>query len=105
MLRPLSRRSCLLALKLLARVLGTLLKLVLQLLLLFLEFLGISRWTVIGLGEIREGNHQADGLASAVDALDDEALPFLQLADQFAARFVIGHAAVVEADDIGARHR
>src|ERR1700704_2138828 len=56
---PLSRWSCLLALELLARLFGSLLKLVLQLLLLFLELLGISRRAVIGLGEIRERNHQA----------------------------------------------
>src|SRR6476469_5529243 len=72
--------------------------------LLFLELLGVGRWTVIGLGEIRERDHQADGLAGAVDALDDEPLPFLQLANQFATRFVIGHAADVEADDIRPCH-
>src|SRR6478672_9910293 len=104
LLAPLSRWSGLLALELLARLLGPLLKFVLQLLLLFLELLGVGRWTVIGLGEIRERDHQADGLAGAVDALDDEPLPFLLLANQFATRFVIGHAAVVEADDIRPCH-
>src|SRR6476619_4718361 len=104
LLAPLSRWSGLLALELLARLLGPLLKFVLQLLLLFPELLGVGRWTVIGLGEIRERDHQADGLAGAVDALDDEPLPFLQLANQFATRFVIGHAAIVEADDIGPGH-
>jgi len=57
LLAPLSRWSGLLALELLARLLGPLLKFVLQLLLLFLELLGVGRWTVIGLGEIRERDH------------------------------------------------
>ena len=63
LLGPLSCWGGLLALELLARLLGPLLKFVLQLLLLFLELLGVGRWTVIGLGEIRERDHEADGLA------------------------------------------
>src|SRR5215470_17159124 len=66
----------LLALELLACLLGTLLQLLLQLLLLFLKFLGIGRRAVIGLGEIRKRNHEADGLAGAIDPLNDQALPF-----------------------------
>src|SRR6516162_4827525 len=81
----------LLALELLACLLGTLLQLLLQLLLLLLELLGIGRRTVIGLGKIRQRNHETDGLTGAIDPLNDEALPFLQLADEFAARFVVGH--------------
>src|SRR3954447_16788228 len=104
LLGPLSRWRGLLTLELLARVLCPFLKFVLQLLLLFLELLRVGRRTVIGLGEIRERDHQADWLAGAVDALDDEPLPFLQFANQFATRFVIGHAAVVEADDVGPSH-
>src|SRR5262249_29707583 len=94
----------LLALELLACLLGTLLQLLLQLLLLLLEFLGIGRRTVIGLGKILERNHETDGLAGAIDPLNDEALPFLQLADEFTARFVVGHATVVEAAAVRSGH-
>src|SRR5215471_5907974 len=105
---PCGRRGCrwccgcrlLLALELLACLLGPLLQFVLQLLLLFLELLGIGGRAVISLGEIPERNHEADGLAGAIDPLNDQALPFLQLADQFAARFIVRHAAIVEADDV-----
>ena len=37
--------------------------------------------------------------------MDHQPLPFLELADEFAARFIIGHAAVVEANDIRTCHR
>src|SRR6266566_4896811 len=64
-----------------------------------------DRWgAVIGLGEIRERDHEADGLAGAIDPLNDQALPFLQLADQFAARFIVRHAAIIEADDVRPSH-
>src|SRR5215472_5655504 len=104
--RCLGCRGCrlLLALELLARLLGTLLQLLLQLLLLLLELLGIGGRAVIGLGKIRERNHETDGLAGAIDPLNDEPLPFLQLADEFAARFVVGHATIVEADDVRPGH-
>src|SRR5262245_37797347 len=97
-------RLLLLTLELLARLLGPLLQFVLQLLLLLLEFLGIGRRAIVGLGEVVERNRQADGLAGAVDALDAQALPFLQLADHLPARLVVGHTAVVEADDVGPGH-
>src|SRR5215469_13762131 len=90
----------LLALELLACLLGPLLQLLLQLLLLFLELLGIGGRAVIRLGEIPKRNHEADGLAGTIDPLNDQTLPFLQLADQFAARFIVRHAAVIEADDV-----
>src|SRR5262245_19712791 len=98
------RRLLLLTLELLARLLGPLLQLVLQLLLLLLEFFGIGRRPIVGLGEVLQRNHEADGLAGAVDALDDQALPSLQLADQLPARLVVGHAAVIKADAIAAGH-
>src|SRR6266566_3809809 len=54
--------------------------------------------------KIRERNHETDGLTGAIDPLNDEPLPFFQLADEFAARFVVGHATVVEADDVRPGH-
>src|ERR1700745_3976779 len=93
-----------LALEVPACLLGPLLQFVLQLLLLFLELLGIGGRAVIGLGEIPKRNHEADGLAGTIDPLNDQALPFLQLADQFAARFIVRHAAIIEADDVRPSH-
>src|SRR5437016_5420536 len=55
-------------------------------------------------GSYRQRKHETDRLTGAVDSLNNEALPFLQLADEFATRLVIGHAAVVEADDVGTGH-
>src|SRR5262245_59721 len=97
-------RGRLLALELLLRLLGPLLQLLRQLFLLLLELFGVSRRTVISLGEVLEGDDEIDGLPRAVDPLNDEALPFLQLADEFAVRLIIGHAAVIETDDVGASH-
>src|SRR5262249_3045080 len=99
--RCLGSRGCrgcplLLALELLARLLGTLL--------LLLQLLGIGGRAIIGLGKIRQRNHETDGLAGTIDPLNDEPLPFLQLADQLAARFVVGHAAVVEANNVRPGH-
>src|SRR5262245_20716102 len=88
-----------------ARIFGTLLKLVLQFLLLRLENLRIRWRTVIGLGEIVERQHQADWLTRAVDALHHQPLSLLQLPDQFATCFIVGHAAVLETDHIGPGHR
>src|SRR6185295_20140815 len=50
-------------------------------------------------------HHQADRLAGTVDALHHEALARLQLADQFARCLIVGHAAIVEADDVRPGHR
>src|SRR5262245_44583348 len=88
-----------------ARIFGTLLKLVLQFLLLRLENLRIRWRTVIGLGEIIEWQHEADRLTRAVDALHHKPLSLLQLPDQLAARFIVGHTAVLETDHIGPSHR
>src|SRR5262249_28511576 len=93
--------GALLILQPLAGFVGAALQFFLQLLLLFLEDLRIGRRTVIGLGEIAEWQHEADRLALAVDALDHQTLPLLELADQLPARLVVGHAAVVEADHVG----
>src|SRR5437660_12512 len=76
----------LLALELLAGLFRAALQLGLELLLLLLEYFWIGRGPVVGLGKVAQWDDQADRLAGAVDALDHEALPLLQFADQFAAR-------------------
>ena len=49
-----------------------------------------GRRCVMGLGEAGKWQDQADRLARAIDALNDETLPFPQLADQFAGGLVLG---------------
>src|SRR5206468_2335827 len=88
-----------------ARIFGTLLKLVLQFLLLRLENLRIRWRTVIGFAEVVKRQHQADRLTRAVDALHHQPLPLLQFPDQLTACFIVGHAAVLKTDHIGPRHR
>src|SRR5262245_57056486 len=59
-------RRSLLTLELLAGFLGAPLQLVLELLLLLLEYFRIGRRAVVGLGEVNQRNHQADRLIGAV---------------------------------------
>src|SRR5262249_4992955 len=94
-----------LAFKLPAGLLGTTLQFVLEPLLLLLEYFRIGRRAIVGLGKIGQRQNEADRLTGAVDALDDQALALLQLADKLSARLVIGHATVLEADDIRSGHR
>ena len=88
------------ALQLLASFFGLLLQFFLQLLLCFFEHLRIRGRTVIGLGEIVQRQREADRLAVAVDRLHGELLALLQAADDVGIHFVVGHAAIGEADDI-----
>src|SRR5204863_5179447 len=98
------RRRAPLAFELLAGLFGALGELALQLVLPLLEHLGIGGRSGIGLGEIAKRHHQAERLAGAVEALHYEALSLLQFVDQFAARLVIGHAAIVETDYVRGIH-
>src|SRR5262249_13368598 len=103
LLRCRARR--LLALEVLERFLGALLQSLLQLLLLFLEYLRIGRRAVIGLGEFGKRQRQADRLTGRIDGLNDERLPLLHLAEHVGGDFVVRHAAVGEADNVGAGRR
>src|SRR5207253_11270869 len=94
------------SLELLALLLSPLLQLFLQLLLVFLEHLRIGRRTVIGLGEFTsERQRQRQRRAVGIDRLNNEILALLQAGDQLGGRFVVGHATVLEADDVGALQR
>src|SRR5882757_10028465 len=97
------RAARLCGLELLALFLSALLQLFLQLLLVFLELLRIGRRAVIGLGEFTgQRQRQRQRRAVGVDRLYDEVLALLQTGDQFRRRFVVRHAAVGEADHVGA---
>src|SRR5437868_5746019 len=94
------------ALEFLARFFSLLLQFFLQLLLVFLEHLRIGRRTVIGLGEFtRERQRQRQRRAVGIDRLNNEILALLQAGNQLGGRFVVGHATVLEADDVGALQR
>src|SRR4051812_18110846 len=87
--------------ELLALLFSLLLQLFLQLLLTFLELLGIGRRTVIGLGEFaRERQRQRQRRAVGIDRLNNEVLALLQAGDQLGRGFVVGHATILEADDV-----
>src|SRR6478752_2253737 len=92
--------------ELLALLFSLLLQLFLQFLLVFLELLRIGRRAVIGLGEFtRERQRQRQRRAVGIDRLNNEVLAFLQAGDQLGRGFVIGHATILEADDVGALQR
>src|ERR1700722_15278771 len=91
--------------ELLARILGTLLEVVLPLLLLLLEHFGIGRWPVIGFVKTGERQWKVDGLVRTVDGLHDQDLALLQLADQLVAGFIVRRAAVDDAVDVRRIHR
>ena len=104
--RPDWPRAAGLRLELLALLFSPLLQLFLQLLLVFLEHLRIGRRTVIGLGEFaRERQRQRQRRAVGIDRLNNEVLALLHAGDQLGRCFVVGHAAVLEADDVGALQR
>src|ERR1700741_4287994 len=87
--------------ELLALFFGALLQLLLQLLLVLFELLRIGRRTVIGLGAVGKRQRQRDRLVVGADRLNDEVLTLLHVGEQFGGHFVIGHAAVLEADHVG----
>src|SRR6185436_12444294 len=100
------RRRTTRTLELLALLFGPLLQFFLQLLLVFLEYLRIGRRAVIGLGELTgERQWQRQRRAVGIDRLNDEVLALLQAGDQLGGCFVVGHATVLEADDVGALQR
>ena len=89
-------------LKLLPLLFCPLLQLFLQLLLVFLEHLRIGRRTVKGLGEFTgQRQRQRQRRTVGIDRLNNEILALLHVGDQFRRGFIVGHAAVLEADDIG----
>src|SRR5262245_5609781 len=69
------------------------------------QVLRIHGRSVIGFAEIGQRQHQAEGLAVSIETLDVQVLPALELADQFAARLIVGHAAGGHANDIWSIHR
>ena len=101
---PEQRRRAGLASSFLRALLGAFLQLFLQLLLGFLEHLRIGRRAVIGLGETPppQRQRQRQRRAVGIDRLHHQVLPLLHVREQFRGHLVIRHAAIGEADHIGA---
>src|SRR3954468_12692989 len=91
---------------LLLQLFSLLLELFLQLPLGFLEHLRIGRRAVIGLLEFAgERQRQRQRCAVGIDRLNNEVLALLHVVDKLGRGFVVGHAAVLEADHIRALQR